>query len=76
MFEKYSGYGPDTVAFQCNEQIYVRKSSSSLISDVVHEGTHAIDYINGIDEKIISSRAGEYTAYSAERFFQIESGMP
>lgn len=75
-FERYLGCTSDTVAMQIGDQIYVRGSSSSLISDVVHEGTHAMDYLSGIDESIISSRIGETTAYTAERLFQIESGMP
>ena len=76
LIERYYGYDLDTVAFQEGKQIYVRSSSSSLISDVVHEGTHAIDFSQDISQKIISSRAGEYKAYSAERLFQIEAGMP
>ena len=76
LFESYLGCAPDTVAMQIGDQIYVRSSSASLISDVVHEGTHAVDYLNGIDESIISSWTGETTAYGAERLFQIESGMP
>ncbi|MBU5473134.1 pre-toxin TG domain-containing protein [Roseburia sp. MSJ-14] len=75
LFEKYLGCSSDTVAMQVGEQIYVRSSSVSLFSDIVHEGTHAIDYYNGIDENIIASWTGETTAYNAERLFQIESGM-
>ncbi|MDE6950230.1 MAG: hypothetical protein K2P64_04850, partial [Lachnospiraceae bacterium] len=76
LIEKYYGYDLNTVAFQEGKQIYVRSSSSSLISDVVHEGTHAIDFSQDISQKIISSRVGEYKAYSAERLFQVEAGMP
>ncbi len=75
LFEKYLGCSSDTVAMQVGEQIYVRSSSVSLFSDIVHEGTHAIDYYNGIDENIIASWTGETKAYNAERLFQIESGM-
>lgn len=57
-----------------NEQIYVRNSSVSLLSDVVHEGTHALDYYNGISQNVISSWTGETVAYSAERLFQLKSG--
>lgn len=42
---------------------------------VVHEGTHAIDFLNGVDETIISSWTGETSAYSAEREFQLFKGM-
>lgn len=76
LFERYLGATSDTVAMQVGDQIYMKSSSSSLISDVVHEGVHAIDYLNGVDESIISSWTGEIKAYSAERLFQIESGMP
>ena len=75
LFESYLGCSSDIVAMQVGDQIYVRSSSSSILSDVVHEGAHALDYLNGIDEGIISSWTGEMTAYSAERLFQIESGM-
>lgn len=76
LFESYLGSNSNTVAMQVGNQIYVRSSSASLISDVVHEGTHAMDYLNGIDQSIISSWTGETKAYSAERLFQIKSGMP
>lgn len=35
-----------------------------------------MDYINNISQNEISSWQGEIRAYSAERLFQIESGMP
>lgn len=76
LFESYLGCSSETVAVQIGDQIYVRRNSSSLVSDIVHEGTHAMDYFNGIDESIISSQIGEVHAYSAERTFQIESGIP
>ena len=76
LFENYLGCSSDTIAMQIGEQIYVRSSSDSLLSDIVHEGTHAMDYYNGIDENIIASWTGEITAYNAERLFQIEAGMP
>lgn len=61
---------------QVGNQIYMRRSSASIYSDVVHEGTHAIDFINNIPQSEISSWPGEIRAYSAERLFQIESCMP
>ena len=42
---------------------------------MVHEGTHAIDFIDGIDERIISSWSDEKGAYSAEQDFQISKGQ-
>ena len=46
-----------------------------MYSDVVHEGTHALDYLSGVDERTIGSWTGEIRAYMAEREFQIKSGM-
>lgn len=76
LFESYLGCSSDTMAMQVGNQIYVRRSSSCIFSDVVHEGTHAIDFINNVPQSEISSWTGETRAYSAERFFQIKSGMP
>ena len=75
LFETYLGVSSDTVAMQVGNQIYVRGGSSTLLSDIVHEGTHALDYVDGLDEIIISSWSGEIRAYSAERLFQKQSGM-
>lgn len=50
--------------------------STSLYSDVVHEGTHASDFIAGVPEREIRTCPVEIRAYSAERQFQINSGMP
>ena len=75
LFESYLGCSSNTMAMQVGNQIYVRSSSASLFSDVVHEGVHAMDFINGVDESVISSWSGETSAYSAERLFQLESGM-
>ncbi len=76
LFESYLGVSSDTTAMQVGNQIYMRRSSASIYSDVVHEGTHAIDFINNIPQSEISSWSGETRAYSAERIFQIESRMP
>ena len=75
LFESYLGVSPNTVAAELNGQIYLRRSSQSLYSDVVHEGTHALDYLSGVDERTIGSWTGEIRAYMAEREFQIKSGM-
>lgn len=52
MFERriYAVSG-DTMAMLVGNQIYVRRGSASVFSDVVHEGTHVIDFLDGIDEK-------------------------
>ena len=76
LFERSLGVSSDTIGLQKGNQIYLRGSSASLFSDVVHEGTHAKDYLNGIGEDIIASKKGEIRAFSMERDFQIASGMP
>ena len=76
MFESYLGCSKNTIGMEVDGQIYVRRSSASLISDVVHEGTHAVEYRGGVDPIEISTWPGEKRAYEAERLFQIESGMP
>ena len=74
LFEEYLGASPDTVAMAIGNQIYLRNSSINIYSDMVHEGTHAMDYIHGIKESVTSSWVGETRAYSAERKFQIAKG--
>jgi hypothetical protein len=37
------GWGSSPQAFALKEQIYVRRESPSLLSDIIHEGTHALD---------------------------------
>ena len=76
LFEDYLGVSSDTLAVAVGDQIYLRRSSSSILSEIVHEGTHALDFINKIDVNVISSWTGETRAYSAERKFQIASGGP
>ena len=74
LFEEYLGASADTVAMAVGNQIYLRNSSINIYSDMVHEGTHAMDYIKGIKECVISSWTGETRAYSAERRFQMAKG--
>ena len=74
VLEVYLGAKKDTVALQKGNQIYVRKDSASLISDLVHEGKHVLDYINSVPQRKISSRWGEMRAYISEYKFQIKSG--
>lgn len=76
LFESYLGVSSNTTAMQVGNQIYMRRSSASIYSDVVHEGTHAMDFINNISQREISPWPGEIRAYSAERLFQIKAGMP
>ena len=76
LFEDYLGVSSDTLAVAVGDQIYLRRISISILSEIVHEGTHALDFINKIDVNVISSWTGETRAYSAERKFQIASGGP
>ena len=48
LFESYLGVSSDTTVVQVGNQIYMRRLSASIYSDVVHEGTHAMDFINNI----------------------------
>lgn len=52
-------------------KIYVRRSSFDLISTILHEGIHAMDYFKGIKYDPINS---ELKAYRAENSFQLASG--
>ena len=54
-----------------NGKIYIRRSSADLVSSVLHEGIHAMDYFNRIKYDPIKS---ELKSYRAEHFFQKSSG--
>ncbi len=57
------------------ESIYVRQNSASLLSDIVHEGTHAMDF----RYRTILSPGGflwENHAYYRAREFQLAGGGP
>ena len=73
LFEDYLGCDKKTVAVTIGKQIYLRRSSASIISDLVHEGTHALDYISGVHIENIRTWPGEIRAYKAEREFQIKT---
>ena len=77
-FEEWTGAGSNTIAVQVKKQIYLRKSAdpASLFSSVVHEGTHVLDYIDGIPEDVIGGWAGEMRAYTEERLFQLNAKLP
>lgn len=70
LFENYLGVGKDVIAMQVGNNIYVRKSSKTILSDIVHEGTHASDFYTGISQKDISSIKGEIKAYTEEYYYQ------
>lgn len=62
-----------TTAYFKEGQIYIRKNSESLLSDLVHEGNHAIDFRNKV---IQTTFEAEYRSYKAEQLFQIEKNLP
>lgn len=76
LFEKYLGVGHDVLGVEYGDQIYVRRSSVSLVSEIIHEGTHALEYKSGVSQDIIRSREGELRAFMAEHQFQKAAGMP
>jgi RHS repeat-associated protein len=75
MFEKAfklkGGRGTAPQAFAYGEQIFVRKNSSNLLSDTLHEGTHALDYLNDFNGNVYQL---EKRAYFYERQFQKAGG--
>lgn len=60
---------------QIGDQIYIRRSSAHLFTDVVHEGKHALDFLNGIVKKFTTWDL-EFRAYFAEWEFQNKLGLP
>ena len=61
------------MAFAQGNEVYLRTDSPTMLSDVVHEGTHALDYLSGLD---VSQRKLELRAYWQEREFQKATGAP
>ncbi len=76
LFERYTGSDKDTLAVAIGKNLYLRRSSASIVSDMVHEGKHALDYISGINTYEIQTWPGEIRAYKAEREFQIKTKRP
>jgi len=68
LFNEYLGEKDSTLGVQVGKQLYVRASSLSILSDIIHEGVHVLDYIAG---KKSSRWDAEMRAYKAEREFQI-----
>ena len=74
LFERMVGK-PDEVAAAIGNKIYLRRSSSSLVSDTVHEGTHALDYLNGFGlNSTKTTWQWEKRAFFYERQFQLSTG--
>lgn len=75
LFEKAFGVNHEVVAIAIDNKIYIRKNSGTIHSDIVHEGTHAMDFLSGLPYEKISSWEGEIKAYTAEHHFQKASGL-
>lgn len=75
LFDRAFGVNRDVIGIAIENKIYLRRNSISIHSDIVHEGTHALDYINGLPYEKISSWDGEIKAYTAEHHFQKASGL-
>ena len=75
LFEKMFGVNYEVIGIAMGNKIYLRKNSSSIHSDIVHEGTHAVDFLNGLSYNKISSWDGEIKAYTEEHYFQKASGL-
>ena len=75
LFERAFGVSRDVVGIAIDNKIYIRRNSSTIHSDIVHEGTHAMDYLNGLPYERISSWDGEIKAYTAEHYFQKASSL-
>ena len=75
LFDNSFTVKPNTAAFAEDNKIYIRRSSMSLISDVLHEGVHANDYLHGVPAEEIGGWPGELRAYRAEHEFQIKAGL-
>ena len=70
LFERAFGVASDVTGLAIDNKIYIRKSSITIHSDMVHEGTHALDYLRGISYSERAGWAGEIRAYTAEHHFQ------
>jgi hypothetical protein len=76
LFERMLGAGPETVASAIEDRIFLRRSSASILTDTVHEGTHALDYINDFGRKAPKRRwSWEKRAFYYERQYQITTGQ-
>jgi hypothetical protein len=59
-------------AFAVGDKIYLRSSSSDLLRDAVHEGTHALDHRSAFSGRDF---LWEMRAFSAERDFLLKKGL-
>lgn len=68
------GVSAETVAYTVDNHMYLRMSTLNGLSDLIHEGTHAMDHISGRSRKntLISN---EIRAYKKEHEFQKAAGI-
>lgn len=75
-FALKGGAGSSPQAFQLADQIYIRRGSTNLLSDIVHEGTHVLDELLGTVTVPyqVNPYAWEKRAFFYERQFQRAGG--
>jgi hypothetical protein len=75
-FTLKGGEGASPQAFALGNKIYARRGSGNLLSDIVHEGTHAYDEIHGLvtADYGINPYTWEKRAFFHERQFQLAGG--
>jgi len=74
LFERSLGVDKTVTAVQRGEQIYLRRSSGTILSDAVHEGTHVLDFRNNFGSSGLSSWSWEKRAFFYERQYQLSTG--
>jgi hypothetical protein len=52
-FRLKGGTGQTPQAFAYGEQIFVRRNAQNILSEVVHEGTHGLDYLRGFNGSVL-----------------------
>jgi YD repeat-containing protein len=72
----YGGQGAAPQAFQVGRGVYLNKTSNSLLTDTVHEGTHVLDEVGGLVrvDYNLNPYAWEKRAFFYERQFQLAKG--
>ena len=71
-YRSLGGEGTAPAAFSYNNNVFVKATSSTPLSDVVHEGTHAIQYLNKSSNY---RQVIEIQAHMHERFFRKSIGL-
>ena len=76
LFDRYFNPDRNVVGVAYGNKIYLRRDSISIHSNIVHEGTHALEFINGVSRLSIGSKEGEIRAFKAEHEFQKAAKLP